>query len=96
MKISLGIGALTVIIGLLSGLISNDWSITVKICRYIGAGCLVLGALFNGAFISGDRHRANYSYETKADRREREKGSNHLLVISVPNIIAAIVIYMVQ
>lgn len=96
MKVSFGIGLVTAIIGLLIGLILNDWSMTVKVCGYIGGGCLVLVGLLNGAFISGDRNRANYYMETKDTRREKESVTNHLLVISLPNIIAAILTYIAK
>lgn len=96
MKISFGIGVITAIIGLLIGLMINDWSMTVKVCGYIGGGCLVLVGLLNGAFISGDRNRANYYMETKDTRQEKERVTNNLLVISVPNIIVAILTYIVR
>ncbi|MGS0765200.1 DUF5316 domain-containing protein [Syntrophomonas curvata] len=94
MKISLGIGVIAAIIGGLTGLILNDWSMTVKICGYMGGGCLALVGLLNGAFISGDRNRANYHIETKDTRQEKERITNSLLMISAPNIIVAILTYI--
>ena len=61
MKTSLGVGLITAIIGILTGFILNDWSITSKVCGYIGIGCLILVGIFNGVFISGDRSRGNYA-----------------------------------
>ncbi len=96
MRISIGVGIIIATIGTLIGLILNDWSITVKICGYISGGCLALVGLFNGAFINGDKYRGNYSNETEETRREKNRTTNNLLIISLPNIIVAIIIFVVQ
>lgn len=96
MKKSLGIGVVTAITGIIIGLAVNDWSITIKVCGYLGIGCLVLVGVFNGAFINGDRYRGNYANETKETRHEKEKITNTLLLVAVPNIIAAILIFIVN
>lgn len=96
MKISFGVGIITTIIGLLIGLILKDWLVTVKVCGYIGGGCLVLVCLINGVFISGDRSRGNYLSETENDRKEKGRMTKYLLTMSVPNIIVAILIFIAK
>jgi len=93
LKKSFLLGIACTFIGVLIGLFLRDWSMTMKICGYIGFGCLILAGVFEGSFLSGDRSRANYSSETKDDRNERRGLAASLSIVAVPNILAAILLY---
>ena len=93
LKKSLLLGIVCAFIGVLTGLLLRDWSMTTKICGYIGFGCLILAGIFEGSFVSGDRIRGNYSSETKDDRSERQNIASALFIVSVPNILAVILLY---
>ncbi|MEN6460634.1 MAG: DUF5316 domain-containing protein [Syntrophomonas sp.] len=93
MKKSLLLGITSAFIGVLTGLFLRDWSMTTKICGYIGLGCLLLAGIFEGSFLSGDRIRANYSSETKDTRNRRENIASYFFIISVPNVLAIILLY---
>lgn len=93
MKKALLLGIGCAIISVLTGLVLRDWSITTKICGYIGLGCLLFAGLFEGSFVSGDRIRANYSSETEDDRNQRRNISSSLFVVSIPNVLAAVLVY---
>jgi lipid A disaccharide synthetase len=48
----------------------------------------VVAGLTNGAFVNGDGIRSNYSIDNNEDRLEKNRISNFVMVIGLPNIIA--------
>ena len=96
LKLSFLLGSILAIIGLLIGLIFNDWNLALKINGFIVIGCVVLSGILNGSFISGDQFRANFLTETKDYRDNKMRISKYLLSISLPNIIVCIIIFAVN
>ncbi len=91
---SLGVGILTLtFVGLVS-FILGDWSLVYKFSGVIGLGSFIISALlsgaFSGAFISGDRMRANWTYD---DSNNRDGGgwASKLFLFGVPNLVGAII-----
>ncbi|MDE3840883.1 hypothetical protein C0966_16555 [Bacillus methanolicus] len=76
-------------------IVLDDWNLIIKISGGIGLLAILASGLFVGAFVSGDRMRANFSSETKEDRSERLRTVNILLLFGLPNLAAAVVCYMV-
>ncbi len=72
--------------------IQGDWSMMMKYSGSFGVACLLLSGIFLGSNLDGDRLRANFATESKQDRDRRWKWSNALLLISLPNIVSAIII----
>jgi len=96
LRLSFLLGLILAIIGLLIGLIFNDWNLALKVNGFIVAGCVVLSGILNGSFISGDQFRANYLTETKDNRDNKMKISKYLLSISLPNIIVCTILFVVK
>lgn len=92
MKLSFLIGTVIVIIGCLSGILWNDWNVTLKITGYVVVASFFICGILNGSFISGDRYRANYLSERKEDKDRTIKIINYLLFLAIPNIIICIII----
>lgn len=88
------LGIICVFISALIGLFLRDWYMTMKICGYIGLGCLLLGGIFQGSYLSGGGIRGNYANESKEDRDQREGIASSLFIISVPNcLVAGLLLY---
>ncbi|XRG81074.1 DUF5316 domain-containing protein [Rossellomorea sp. GAMAL-10_SWC] len=65
----------------------------VEFTGVIGVVFIVLSMLFSGSMVSGDRMRANYSFESKEDRHERLETTKRLALIGFPNIIVPLLFY---
>jgi hypothetical protein len=52
-----------------------------------------LAGILSGAFISGDRLRANYATESKDDARAKNKRMNQLFFFGLPYLFIALLIY---
>jgi hypothetical protein len=76
MKKSIILSFMIICIGIVIGKMLNNWMLTTKICGIAGLICLGIAGLLNGAFVSGDRNRANYYSETKEDRIQKSKVTN--------------------
>lgn len=97
MKKSMILSFIVMCIGIVIGRIFNDWMLTIKICGFSGVICIGIAGVLNGSFVSGDRIRANYSFDTKEDRIEKSKISNFAIAVGLPNIIlAGIVFFLVS
>ncbi|MFS0861189.1 DUF5316 domain-containing protein [Fredinandcohnia sp. 179-A 10B2 NHS] len=94
MKKSLGIGFLTLGISTIIAVLLQDISLYYKISGGIGIGALILSGVTFGAFISGDRMRANYYSEEKSEREKRVKTATNFFLAGLPNIIGSILFYM--
>lgn len=63
-----------------------------------GAICIILiglSMIFSGTMVSGDRMRANYATESSEDRNSRNKMIMGMTLIGSPNLILAIIIYII-
>lgn len=89
-------------IGVAVGFFQNDWYLTVRICGISGLACLSISAFLNGTFngfikgpgISSGRHISHPFLDTNEDNPLHDKITNFLMVIGGPNVIAAIVVYV--
>lgn len=82
-----------IITALTSGLLSH-WETAIKITGGIGVISWLLAGILSGAFISGDRTRANESIETAEDKRFRSKFSSVLFLFGLPFLTVALLIYL--
>ncbi|MCT2535333.1 DUF5316 domain-containing protein [Aquibacillus koreensis] len=83
----LGIGLLITLVAVVIGFVTGEWNLVVKIIGGAALVPLLLSGLATGAFVNGDRARANYHTETKEDRQQRNKWVGRLLLISIPNVV---------
>lgn len=77
------------------GFISN-WGMAIKVTGGVGAISWLLAGIFSGAFISGDRTRANNSIETTEDKKFRNKYSLIFFVFGLPFLITGLIIYLIS
>lgn len=61
----------------------------------VGFASLVISAVFSGAFVSGDRMARNLFSESKEDKKERLSLTNKILLIGLPNLIVAALVYFI-
>lgn len=87
--VGLGIFGITLLVGIISG----DFTITMFISGLTGVISLLISGLLSGAFVSGDRVRANYSNENIEQSYKRQNLILVFFKIGIPNILGAIIIY---
>ncbi len=92
MKLTFFIGVFIAIVVNAIGVVLNDYNIALKIFGVICLGSCISSGILSGAFISGDRYRANSLSETKDDKVRRMKIVNKLILLSIPSFIDAMVI----
>ncbi|MNO05043.1 hypothetical protein D3C81_2262740 [compost metagenome] len=68
----------------------------MKLTGGVGLGSWLLAGILSGAFISGDRTRANNSIESAEDKKFRNKYSIILFIFGLPFLIIALIIYMIN
>ncbi len=71
-----------------------NWETALKTTAGLGAISWILAGIFTGAFISGDRSRANFHTETKEDRKFKNKLTTVFFMFGIPFLVTALVIYM--
>jgi ABC-type Fe3+-siderophore transport system permease subunit len=81
-----------VIVSIVSYLVGG-WELTRNVNIGIGVVSILLAAVFSGAFISGDRMRANHATQTSEDRTQKNKWTETLMIFSFPFLLAAIILY---
>jgi hypothetical protein len=91
----LGIGLLITIVAAIIGVETSDWDLFIKITGVAAIVPLLLSGLLSGAFVGGDRIRANFNTETKKDRKIRSKWVYRFLLISLPNICLLIILIII-
>ncbi|WP_435925785.1 DUF5316 domain-containing protein [Paenibacillus sp. DYY-L-2] len=72
----------------------DDWGFALKVTGGAGVVLWILSGILSGAFISGDRTRANENIETDEDRTFRNKHSSILFLFGLPFLIIALIIYL--
>lgn len=75
--------------------ILDSWSMSLKVTGGIGIGAWLVAGIFTGSYISGDRSRANESFETAEDRTFRNKAANLLFLSGIPFLAIALVLYLI-
>lgn len=74
-------------------LIAGDWSLVFNYAGLIGVVAFFLSGVLSGAFISGDRVRANWANEDREEREIRNAWTSKLFLFGVPNLLGAIIAY---
>ncbi|MBN9653384.1 DUF5316 domain-containing protein [Halobacillus sp. GSS1] len=92
---SFGIGLVITLSTLIYGFSSNDWETSVKIIAFCALIPLLVTGVLSGAFVSGDRNRANYHTKVDRDEASKNKWSISLLMFSAPNAISLLVIVLI-
>ncbi|GGI18059.1 DUF5316 domain-containing protein [Gottfriedia solisilvae] len=87
------LGIILSIIGVLISLFIVGINNASLITGVIGVVFIGLSMLFSGSMVSGDQMRANFSTESKEDRRERLVSTKRLALIGLPNIIVSLLFY---
>jgi hypothetical protein len=95
MKKPIILGLIIMFIGIIMGMLLSNWMLTIKICGFVGLLCLGIAGLLNGLFVSGDRNRLNYAFDTKEDKIKKNKTTDFVFAVGLPNIILAILIFLV-
>lgn len=90
MKKLLMIDCLIIFVATSLGFFLNNPVVTGAICGAIGVVCFLLLGLISGAFVSGDRNRANREQD-QTERVKRDRLSTWLLVLGLPNLIVAVI-----
>lgn len=88
------IGTLLSIIGVLLSIVV--WGIERAYIITAGIGIIFIGLsiIISGSMVTGDRMSANFATESAIDRRDRINTTFRLGLIGVPNIILAILCYL--
>jgi hypothetical protein len=89
-------GIVLVIIGVVVSTLSKNWRLIFDVSGMIGLGSWVLAGIFSGAFIGGDRIRANYHTEDKDNREQKTNWSTTLFLLGLPNIIAVVIVMLIR
>ncbi|WP_366923120.1 DUF5316 domain-containing protein [Metallumcola ferriviriculae] len=74
---------------------TRDITLINRYATYFGLGCWLLSGVFSGAFVSGHQNRANFSTETKEDRKERQSLTLACFYAGIPGILVAVAIYLI-
>lgn len=80
------------IIAMVSAFMQDDISFQTATLVF-GLICLAIAGILSGAFVSGDRIRANTATEEKEDRRQRQDWSIKIFMFGLPSFLAAILSY---
>jgi len=89
----LGIGAIIFCVLGIAGLIAGDAQLIVNLAGGAALVMLALAAIFSGSLGSGDRIRAGYGHEDNQERQRRNQWTSSLLVMAVPNILGAVILF---
>ncbi|WP_414859273.1 DUF5316 domain-containing protein [Paenibacillus haidiansis] len=68
----------------------------VKATGGAGVICWLLAGILSGAFISGDRTRANHNIETPEDKEFSRKYSGILFLFGLPFLVIAVLIFLIM
>jgi hypothetical protein len=85
--------AIGMVLSIISSIIGafTGWSLFYKIIGIAAIVPLILSGLLTGAFVGGDRNRANYHTTTKEDRHTNNEWAFRLFLIGLPNLIIVII-----
>ncbi|WP_226036568.1 DUF5316 domain-containing protein [Aquibacillus saliphilus] len=91
----IGIGVFITLVALVIGSLTGDWNLFLKIVGVAALIPLLISGLLTGAFVDGDRNRANYHTENKEDRQQKNKWVIRFLLISTPNLAILITLVVI-
>ncbi|WP_026693871.1 DUF5316 domain-containing protein [Peribacillus kribbensis] len=89
----LAIGTLLSIIGVVVSLVIWGIDKAYLITGGLGMLFIVFSLLISGCMVSGDRMRANFATESAEDRHRRTSTTLRSLLIGLPNVILAALLY---
>ncbi|GEL76433.1 DUF5316 domain-containing protein [Tenuibacillus multivorans] len=87
-----GIGLVVTAVASLIGYLTNNWELSLIIIAIAGLGPLFMAGFMTGAFVSGDRNRANYHTESQKDRIAKNQSMKKLLLLGAPNLAFLIIL----
>ncbi|NHM30953.1 DUF5316 domain-containing protein [Neobacillus terrae] len=87
------IGISIVLAAVLVSVFLSDFTLLYKITGAVAGLSLIIGALFSGAFVDGDRMGRNLNSESEEDRNKRYFVTNSILLIGLPSILMAAISY---
>lgn len=90
-----GIGLFVMIAALIIGFTTEDWNTALIIIAVAALLPLLAAGLLSGAFISGDRNRANYHMESKSERHRKSGWAGKLVLLSAPNAVLLLVMVII-
>ncbi|PKR77496.1 hypothetical protein CEY16_12280 [Halalkalibacillus sediminis] len=79
------VGLLNTLCAVIYGFVTSDWDMVLKVIGVSALLPLLVAGLLSGAFVSGDRNRANYHSENKMDNDDKRKWIIGLVLLSAPN-----------
>ncbi|QHZ46488.1 DUF5316 domain-containing protein [Bacillus sp. NSP9.1] len=88
------IGLACLAVSLIVSVFTQDHSLIIKVSGTVGIISILVSGIFLGAFVNGDKQRANYFSETKEHRDTRTKMSINILLLGLPHIIASIAFFI--
>lgn len=86
-------GVLIAVSAVIVALISGGTQKIVGFAGGVGLILLIISMLLSGAFISGDRMRANQTADTRERSKQRDNSIENLLIMSFPSLVIAILFY---
>ena len=89
----IGIGTLLSVIGIGISFVFWDVHRVADVTGAIGLVFLIVAFLMSGAFVSGDRIRANTAMETDEGRKQRNRVVTCSLLIAIPNFLVMLGFY---
>ena len=87
------VGMLLALVGMLASIVIWDIEMVTTITGGIGLFFIVISFIISGAFVSGDRMRANLAAESIEGRNQRNGTVLHSVLIAIPNFAVAILFY---
>ncbi len=93
---SFGIGVLIVLVLFILSLVMRDMNLLMQYTTMSGIISMVIAAVFAGVLGSGDRIRANYTHEESDERKERVRLALYFMMISIPNLVTAVIMYLLK
>lgn len=89
----LGIGTGIFCVISIVGLIADDVQLIINLASGAALVLLALAVVFSGSLGSGDRIRANYGHEDNQERQRRNQWTSSLLLMAIPNILGAMILF---
>jgi len=79
-----GVGSIVGVLLFLLGHFTQFHYFFIVVSGILGAGSLVISGMASGAFVSGDRNRANLAGEDREERRQRTSMMQKLFLFGAP------------
>jgi hypothetical protein len=86
-------GVIVSVVLLVASAVAENWRLSFNIAGVIGLCAWLISGIFTGAFVSGDRMRANHNAETAEERWNRIDMATVLFLFGLPNVVIAVTVY---